>query len=170
MGDKIKNMEIVHLTELNNIESIQGHSIQGLTENEIIELESKYNDGKKFPVAYREYLFIAGKNSGLSIDEGLGFEWLQEKAMINLEEFGQVIDRPFFVIDQIDACEIFCYIYLDEVEENPDVYVCVTYNKEEGKEVFYSHPSKNFKTFIQNKIEDALSWEDACNNVPSDNN
>ena len=48
-----------------------------MTEEEILNLEGKYNGSKNFPLAFREFLLLAGKGSGVGV---VDYDWeiLQE--------------------------------------------------------------------------------------------
>lgn len=93
-----------------------------MTEEEVLSLEEKYNNNKKFPLAFREFLLLAGKGSGIGIvDED--WEMLQE----DLQEFYDVykfkMDRPIFPFDRADGGAVFTFFYLDEDKEDPDCYL-----------------------------------------------
>ncbi|WP_332453297.1 SMI1/KNR4 family protein [Chryseobacterium aquaticum] len=55
-------MEIIYLKKLKSSSSIGGRVIQGMQENEINTIEKKLKI--KFPKAYKEFIFLAGKYSG----------------------------------------------------------------------------------------------------------
>ena len=152
-------MEIKFLTRFSKIKSIGGWETKGLSINQIVELENKYNNGNKFPVAYREYLYIGGESHGLRLDEGKGFDWLYEMAQKELDENGQSIDRPYFVIDQLDACEQFGFIYLDESEEDPIVYICKPPYVQDGFNLIEPYEQKQLSNVIDALIDSAEAWD-----------
>jgi hypothetical protein len=53
-------MEIKYLKELELNPTLRNQTIKPIPESEISELEQLYNDGKEFPLALRELLFLAG--------------------------------------------------------------------------------------------------------------
>jgi len=110
----------------------EGSSIvlEGLEEQEIISMEEKYNSGESFPLAFREFLFVGGKN------EGTGAVWddfddLHEDLEEIIENSGYMIQRPFFVFDRLDGQ--FSGFFLDEETEDPDVYIFHPYGKKRGE-------------------------------------
>jgi hypothetical protein len=87
----------------------------------IEKLEQEYNEGRQFPRALREYLFLAGDFSyahcgllGSIIEEN---EFERER----LKRAGKTIERPFFVFEASDSDSLF--FYLDETAEDPQIYV-----------------------------------------------
>ena len=127
-------MEIKYLKKL---QKRKGNSIfrrEGISLSKIEELETLYNKGGAFPIAFREYLFLGGEMSTLGLDIGNGYKWMQEAAKEGLELYEVSIDRPFFVIHQIDNCAQFAFFYLDEKEDNPKIYNCYVPYEEDGFE------------------------------------
>lgn len=118
-------MEIKYLKKMLKYPTLRSWTNQGMSLQEIAVLETKYNNGSLFPESFREFLYIAGKQSNLGdIDTGFGYEWMQETAKIELQECGKLIERPFFVISQLDSCTQFSFIYLDEDSKDPLKYNC----------------------------------------------
>ena len=148
-------MEIIYLKHLANIDKIGGWETKGISLQEIVELERKYNEGKPFPKSYREYLYLAGRISGITLDSGFGFDWLQETSKGMLKEFNQSIDRPFFVIDQLDGCEQFGFFYLDEEGDDPIIYNCAPPYVEDGDPLIKPYNQGRFSKVIESKIEEA---------------
>ena len=149
-------MEIVYLKRLLDYPKLANWQNKGMTIKEIENLESKYNNGNPFPKAYREFLFIAGEMTYLetATDE---FDWMQEKAREELQECGKTIDRPFFVIDQLDACTIFGFIYLDENVDDPIVYNCHAHESYWSDIEFVKKSTHNpFSKFIDACLDSAI--------------
>ena len=116
----------------------------GMKEKEILALEQKHANGKQFPLAFREFLFVAGKRD-MSGTICHNFDYLQQEAIVSLQETGNVIDRPFFVFwDQHQCCD-FKFFYLDEENEDPQVYYAMPGFTEEG----YPLLEKQHCTFSQ---------------------
>ncbi len=116
------------MTKLRDNPIIYEYPREGLTIKEIEGLEAKYNEGKHFPLAFREFLLLAGVygSFGGYFDFADGYldGWMQEEARKEVAACGMVIDRPYFVTDQADGCTTFTFIYLDEYEEDPILYQC----------------------------------------------
>lgn len=130
---------------------------EGMSEAEIAKLEFDYRLNKPFPIAYREFLFLAGKHSNLEdIDTGLGYDWMQRKAKEMLAEYGQVIERPFWVTDQLDGCEQFGFFYLDEDIEDPKVYYCMPAYVSSGEPLIQQWPHKTFSALIDACVQRSI--------------
>ena len=119
-------MKIQYLIELQNNPTKFGKlinsSIVPISEEEIKQLETKYNNGKQFPKALRELLFLAG-NDCYVLDYGLddSQQELQEFVRGRMREKNRVITRPFYVIDVYNALDQFQFVYLDE-KDDPAVH------------------------------------------------
>jgi hypothetical protein len=96
-------------------------------ESEILHLEQLYNQGKTFPKALRELLYLAG-NFCYVLDYGINEsqEELQEFVREELNYYNKEISRPFFAIDVYNASDQFLLIYLDE-GDNPAVHEAIYY-------------------------------------------
>lgn len=96
--------------------------LKGLEIETVIEIRKLFNEGKKFPLAFEEYLNIGGESEAT----GMVFEWddfeqLREDCEESLEYTGYKMDRPYFVFDQLDSQ--YSIFFLDEDTEDPDVYI-----------------------------------------------
>lgn len=111
---------------------------------EIEQLETKYNNGKLFPKALRELLFLAGEYCYV-LDYNIfdSQEELQDEAREWLQKYNRAINRPFFVIDAYNAGEQFLFVYLDE---GNDPVVRQAYL-----------PPRNDVQFITNLVNETLS-------------
>ena len=95
---------------------------RGITIDEIIQLEQKYNNGKFFPKALRELLFLAGDFCYfLEYGASNSQEKLQQFVRRLMLDDNIQIDRPFFAIDVYNAYDNCLIVYLDE-GDNPNVY------------------------------------------------
>lgn len=113
-------------------------------------LEARYNESRPFPQAYREFLFLGGRHCNLEdLDQGLGFDWLQATARQQLAEAGQHLDRPFWVIYQLEGCQQFGLFYLDDAQPNPAVYHCMPAYVEFGDPLIQPLPQPTFSRFIE---------------------
>ena len=114
-------MELKYLQKLKDNPSLNPRiKIEGLGKDKIQELESHYNRGDKFPLAFREYLFLAGVRSGTGVVDN-DFEELREDCEEDLEYCGYSMERPYFVFDRLD--DIYSIFFLDEDKEDPDIYI-----------------------------------------------
>ncbi|MBP4136950.1 SMI1/KNR4 family protein [Flavobacterium geliluteum] len=95
--------------------------IEGITLNEIQDLEKLYNNGNPFPKVLKELLFLAG-NYCYVCDYGIDEtqQELQEWVREDMADNGRTISRPFYAFD-VYGGDQFLFIYLDE-GENPTVY------------------------------------------------
>ncbi|WP_028888314.1 hypothetical protein [Tenacibaculum ovolyticum] len=97
---------------------------------EIKQVEEKFNSGKIFPLAFREYLFLAGKWGGEGIVDP-DFDDVREDCEEDLEYCGYSMERPYFVFDILDGqSSIF---YLDEEDEDPQIHILDPYGKKRGE-------------------------------------
>ena len=145
-------IEYLKELELNPCDYIYSHFVnEPISLTEIENLERLYNNGKSFPKALKELLFLAGAYCYI-LDYGIfnSQQEMQDFVRELLAEDNLSIERPFFVIDVYNAGDQFLYVYLDE-GDNPAVY--------EGFHYFeinfngYSHlTSSSLQKFIESQI------------------
>ena len=152
-------MNLKYLENLEKNKKIGHDKIRGVKEAEILETEKRLKI--KFPLAYREFLSLAGKYAGnLQLADGhTSLEKLANEKVLNnlkssLEEANLKIERPFWVISEQDGFEQFYFFYLDEETENPIVYG-VTYGDTDDTSIIYSL-NKTFSEFIDTVIEKSI--------------
>ncbi|MCV2487663.1 hypothetical protein OD917_22195 [Flavobacterium sp. SH_e] len=140
----------INFGELLNLE------IEGITLNEIANLEQLYNTGKSFPKVLKELLFLAGQycyvcDYGVNEDQ----KELQESTRQDLLDNERIISRPFYVID-VYSTERFLFIYLDE-GENPKIYTA----HPSGETQDWITPLSNLtiKSLVDSRIERAKRGE-----------
>jgi hypothetical protein len=95
-----------------------------LSNDEIKNLESSYNNGRDFPSSLKELLSIAGESCYvLEYGPFDSLEDMQQEARSWLidDDRNLSITRPFFIIDVYNYGEKFLFVYLDE-DEDPFVY------------------------------------------------
>lgn len=117
-------MEIEFLSNLSNQPPNDNsyNILRGISLNQIEELEELYNNGKLFPKALRELLFVTGDSC-----YALNRIWYKNQQEIQtaskqwLIEYNVIIEKPFFVIAAYSIGESFSFVYLDE-GENPFVH------------------------------------------------
>jgi hypothetical protein len=125
-------MEIKYLKLLQE-NPTDGYSFnKPIPESEITELEVLFNEGKIFPRALREILFLAG-NFCYVLDFGIEDTQreLQEFVREELKETNQNISRPFYAIDTYNGNDQFLFIFLDEGDD-PPVYQAQYYEENLG--------------------------------------
>ncbi|GFD75528.1 hypothetical protein KUL113_49480 [Tenacibaculum sp. KUL113] len=151
-------MELKYLQKLKDTPSLNPRiKIEGLGKDKIQELESHYNRGDKFPLAFREYLFLAGVRSGTGVVDN-DFEELREDCEEDLEYCGYSMERPYFVFDRLD--DIYSIFFLDEDKEDPDIYILHPLGAYEGNEPFLKDVKYTFSKMINDAIHRKL------NNIP----
>lgn len=152
-------MNLKYLENLDKNKKIGHDKIRGVKETEILETEKRLKI--KFPLAYREFLYLAGKYAGnLQLADGATSlaDLSDEKRIIymhkSLEKANLKIERPFWVISEQDGFQQFYFFYLDEETENPIVYG-VTYGNTDDTSIIYSL-NKTFGEFIDTVIEKSI--------------
>lgn len=153
-------MNIQYLKKLQATPKIGIRKIKGVSENEIKKVEQKFNI--QFPLAYFEFLFLAGESCGAlpimdtSDLETISSDWHYQMLQEEIKETGlnNNITRPFWLFAESNGCEQFYFFYLDE-GNNPIVYLvdysASDYNKRDIKSL-----KVNFSTFIEKKIDTAF--------------
>ena len=94
----------------------------GLTEEQIEELETTYNNGSHFPLALREYLYVAGGLSPVVEINASNLDELQQRVRGYLVEYNQQINRPFLAFENWNDGECFLFIYGDDTAEDPIIW------------------------------------------------
>lgn len=155
-------MEIKYMKKLKSKPLLDEIVTTGFSELEIEAIEKKYNNGKKFPLAFREYLFLGGKICGVPVvyDD---FDEIREWCDEEMEYSGNHLDRPFFVFDALDS--FYSIFFLDEEEEDPAVYILNSFGEGAGGEPLLkrsANPYKNmqvhtFTTLIDDAIEHVIN-------------
>lgn len=121
-------MDIEFLKVLQNNPNLEinnsGHfsKIEGISISEIQQLEQTWNGGKEFPKSLRELLYLAGKKC-YCVDYNI---WeSQQEMQVGLREMmqddGHSFSRPFYIVDNYGGDQ-FCFVYLDEDQNDPKVY------------------------------------------------
>lgn len=125
-------MTIEYLIKVQENPKVNNFTNRGFSEVKIQEIESKYNKGKEFPKAFREFLYLAGDFNNFGFDDIDGIIDLQELAREELEMVGQKVEKPFFAFDVHDST--YCVIFLDETKEDPKVYLISPFLAKGGSE------------------------------------
>ncbi|ROI02310.1 SMI1/KNR4 family protein [Chryseobacterium sp. G0240] len=152
-------MNIQYLKKLEAAPKIGIRKIKGVSENTIKKVEQKFNI--KFPLAYYEFLFLAGESCGAlpimdTADlETISSDWHYELLQEEIKETGlnNNIIRPFWLFAESNGCEQFYFFYLDEGND-PTVYL-VDYSPTDDSKREVKSVNVNFSTFIEKKIDTA---------------
>lgn len=153
-------MEIKYLKKLENNKTINWDTIKGVSDSEIKTVENRF--GIKFPLAFKEYLYLAGDSSGgLRLADGNGSltvltkDDVRKKLEKATQEFQIPIKRPFWVFSEKDGFQQFFFIYLDENSENPPVWFTTYGDEEDGPNVI-TKLSDTFSEFIDDLIDRSI--------------
>lgn len=163
-------MEIKYLQSMQQNPVLWGDESRGITLERIKELEQKLNNGKEFPKAFREYLFLGGDYNHLGFDShGIGYDYknmtttkgedfiaLKEYYEKKMPKYKVSLNRPYIILDSYDGLS-FMFIYLDEGDD-PRVYnfgVDPDYRDDNG-EIIYPIPEKTFSELINRLVDYAL--------------
>lgn len=131
--------------------ALKGFRNEPMTITEISKLESKYNEGREFPKAFREFLFLAGNFNCYHFDDlGEGMDQLQQYAKEDLEMAGQKINIPFFAFDVLDS--MYSVLLLDEKEEDPKVYLLMPFLAKGGSEPLIKPNGWDFTALVNESI------------------
>lgn len=125
-------MNIEYMIQVKN-NTVINFKNEPMSISNIENLEKKYNEGKEFPKAFREYLYLAGNFNNFGFDDlGEGLDELQNIAKEELEIAGQKVERSFFAFDVYNSQ--YSVIFLDETEEDPKVYLISPFLAKGGSE------------------------------------
>ncbi|MDR6969670.1 hypothetical protein J2X31_003704 [Flavobacterium arsenatis] len=144
-------MTIQYLNTIVENPVLDGFKNRPLSIEKIVELENKFNKGKEFPKAFREFLFLAGDFNNFAFDDlGEGLGELQNIAKEELESTNQKVDRPFFAFSVYNSC--YSVIFLDETEEDPKVYLIMPFLAKGGSQPLIKPNGWNFKALVEEHI------------------
>ena len=114
-------MNIEYMIQVKENPVLEGFKNRGFSLDKIKQIEQKFNQGKEFPKAFREFLFLAGDFNNIAFDNIDGILELQENAKEDLEKTKQKVEKPFFAFHVYDG--LYSVILLDETNEDPKVYM-----------------------------------------------
>ena len=149
-------METLYMQKLEATKDENPKTSIGVTEEEIIGLENDFEI--QLPLAYKEYLFLAGKYSSmiklLSWMEYLPENQTRAKQLLKEYQLEKLIKKDFWVVADFD--DAIFYIHLDE-GDNPPVYRldCENYG-DMSDEYTFGKIAETFEEWINKKIE---FWE-----------
>lgn len=126
--------------------------IKGISLTEIQQLKQSWNNGKEFPTALSELLFLAGDDCYV-LDKGLmeSQQEMQEEARQWMIDFNRAISRPFYVIDVYNAGEGFLFVYLDDGED-PKVNSTYLPHRDYDDASWLSSTDRSLSNFINFRI------------------
>ncbi len=143
-------MNIEYMVQVKN-NPVLNFKNEPMTISDIEKLEKKYNKGKEFPKAFREFLFLAGNFNNFGFDDlGEGLDALQELANEELEMAGQKVDKPFFTFDVYNSQ--YSVIFLDETKEDPKVYLISPFLAKGGSESLVQPNGWEFTALVNESI------------------
>ncbi len=117
----------------------------------IEELEAKFNDGRMFPKAFREYLYLAGDFNNFGFDDlGETLTDFQDIAVKDLEFTEQKVFRPFFAFDVFNSQ--YSVIFLDESEDDPAVYLISPFLAKRGTVPLVKRNGWMFSSLVNESI------------------
>lgn len=152
-------MSYIYMSKLDKNKKIGHDTIEGVSESEIKAVENRLNI--KFPLAYKEFLLLAGEYTGnLRIAEGsTSLEELSDIEYMHkqLDKYGPHINRPFWVIGEKDNFDQFYFFYLDENTDDPKVYGVTHAAKDSDPNVIVSL-NMTFSTFINQVIDKSIHF------------
>ncbi|WP_294276610.1 hypothetical protein [uncultured Chryseobacterium sp.] len=143
-------MNIEYVTQIKENVKLRSFINKGFSIDKIKQIESKYNHGKEFPKAFREFLFLAGDFNNFGFDDIDGIEALQEYAKEDMEMAGQTVNRSFFAFDVLDS--MYSVILLDEINEEPKVYLLMPFLAKGGSQPLIKHNGWNFTDLVNENI------------------
>lgn len=143
-------MNIDYIVQVKENPKLRDFVNKGFSEDKIKQIEQKFNKGKEFPKAFREFLFLAGNFNNWGFDDIDGIIELQQYAKEDLEMAGQVIDKPFFAFSVLDS--IYSIILLDEIKPDPKVYLLMPFLAKGGSQPLIKANDWNFTALINESI------------------
>ncbi|WP_295229169.1 hypothetical protein [uncultured Chryseobacterium sp.] len=143
-------MNIEYVTQIKENVKLRSFINKGFSIDKIKQIESKYNHGKEFPKAFREFLFLAGDFNNFGFDDIDGIEALQKYAKEDMEMAGQTVNRSFFAFDVLDS--MYSVILLDEISEDPKVYLLMPFLAKGGSQPLIKPNGWNFTDLVNENI------------------
>lgn len=120
-------MNIEYLNLINEYPILQGSGNVGVGMDIIEKYENE--NGIVFPKVYKEFLFLAGKQSNILITQNHSFLSTKERqdyTKETLKDYGVSIGENFWVIADLDGGGQFDFFYFNDPDaedpENPPVY------------------------------------------------
>ena len=111
---------------------------EGLSVVEIEQLELDWNNGNNFPKALRELLYLGG---AYCYCFSYSFYDTQNEMQIGQRELmqfrGHNLNRPFYIVDSYEGSE-FLFVYLDEDQLDPAVYLYSSGSLDNGRPLGFS--------------------------------
>jgi len=143
-------MEIHHLTSVVQNPTLCGFTNRGLSMEQIQDLRVTFNNGKPFPKAFEEYLFLAGEFNNLVFDGPDTLEELQYEMAEAMEDYHQKMDRPWFAFNEVDSN--YGFIFLDEPDDDPKCYILEPRNAKAGGQNLVRQPGYTFTKMVNERI------------------
>ncbi|EDP94217.1 SMI1/KNR4 family protein [Kordia algicida OT-1] len=151
-------MEIQYLKNLENTSKVEYSSqmIEGISEEKIAEYETQL--GIIFPLAYKEFLYLAGSYPGYlvlldglaSIEDLADEEYQAYRQKAYLEPFNFKETRPYWTF--ATGSQAFWFFYLDEDTEDPIVWQAELYDVG-SYDLNHAGKKQTFSEFINDIVD-----------------
>jgi hypothetical protein len=155
-------MEIKYLKKMLKTPVIDDEENEGISEVKINEIEQAI--GKKFPTAFREFLYLGGNdanmiadmNNGCFIGERNWWKEMQQNCTKEIKEEGVEAEKDFWAFAELDGGEQFHFIYFDDGEDPPVYYYCSYHDNEDFTEEYAGIIKMNekFSDYVNEAIND----------------
>ena len=158
-------MEIQYLKLMQSTEVVRGEKNEPVKEEDIVALEAKIE--KKFPKAYREFLFLGGDSPNMMGNVNIGFYDPGAGDMFGMEVIQENVNKTLiredltieggeiWAICDLDGGEQFHFFYFNDPDaedpENPPVYGCYPVFIEEDDPI-KKKLADSFSEYIDKKI------------------
>lgn len=155
-------MDIKYLKKMLKVSSIDDEDNEGISEIQISEIEQAI--GKKFPIAFKEFLFLGGNeanmiadmDNGCFIGERMYWKEMQQYCQEEMEQEGVKPEKDFWAFAALDGGEQFHFFYFDDGEDPPVYYYCSYHDNEDFTEEYAGIIKMNdkFSDYINEAIDD----------------
>ena len=142
-------MKITYLTQLSTFNE-RPFPNEGLTLVQIQDLRDKFNNGKSFPKAFEEYLYLAGIYNNIGLNGPDTIEELQKEMAADLEESNQKMERPWMAYHEIYSN--YGFIFLDETAEDPKCFICEPEKGKANRQNLFREPGYTFTEMVNERI------------------
>lgn len=154
-------MEIQYLKKMKQTPIIDGIENFGVSEDSIRKIEIEI--GKKFPIAFREFLFLGGNEANMIADmdhrlfiyEKPNWQEMQQYCKAAMEEEGVKADKDFWAFAALDGGEQFHFFYFDEGDDPPVYYYCSCHDNDDFTDTYAGiiKINEKFSDYINEEID-----------------
>ena len=155
-------MEIRYLKKMQKTPVIDNEDNEGISYELIIKIENEI--GKKFPLAFKEFLLIGGKSANMLADMNAAIcsddndddpYWKEQQAYCKaqVKEDNQDLKKDYWAFADLHGGEQFHYFYFDEGDDPPVYYYSAYHLDDDGKEYAgFKKISSSFSEYINQLI------------------